>query len=143
MTRREARERALEMIYEKTSRPDENASEVYENSLNVRDTSDNDYIKNVYFGVFENTEMLDEKLKGASNDWSVDRMSRVTVSILRLAVYELYFERNIPKSVTINEAVELAKKYDADSAPAFINGILNKISKDPAIEKDPYPRKNK
>lgn len=143
MTRREAREAAFELIYEKTARADEDALEVYENSLSVRDISDNDYIKNVYFGVFEKTDMLDGKLKEASKEWSVDRMSKVTVSILRLAVYELYFERTIPTSVTINEAVELAKKFDAGSAPAFVNGILNKISRDSEIEKDPYPKKSK
>ncbi len=143
MTRREAREKTIELIYEKNSRPDDDAAEVYESSLDIRETKDNEYIKRVYFGVIENRELLDEKIKEVAHDWSVDRMSRVTVSILRLAVYELYFDRSIPVSVTINEAVELAKKYDAASAPAFINGILNKISKDPSIEKDVIPRKNK
>lgn len=143
MTRREAREAALELIYEKISRPDEDAAVVYENSLSVREAKDNEYIKNVYFGVVENRDEIDEHIKATAHDWSVDRMSRVTLSILRLATYEFYYDRTIPTSVTINEAVELAKKYDASTAPAFINGILNKIAKDPAIEKDIIPRKNK
>ncbi len=143
MTRREAREKAIELIYEKNSRPDDDAAAVYESSLDIRETKDNEYIKRVYFGVIEHREFIDEKIKEVAHDWSVDRMSRVTVSILRLAVFELYFDRTIPTSVTINEALELAKKYDASSAPAFINGILNKIGKDPSIEKDVIPRKNK
>lgn len=143
MTRREAREAALELIYEKNSRPDEDVAAVYENSISVREISDNEYIKNVYYGVTEHCEEIDGHIKASAHDWSVDRMSRVTLSILRLATYELYFERTIPVSVTINEAVELAKKYDIDSAPAFVNGILNKIAKDPAIVKDVIPRKNK
>ncbi len=143
MTRREAREAVLTLLYEKNSRPDEDEREVYENSLAVREVSDNEYIKNVYYGVTEHCDEIDEHIKESAHDWSVDRMSRVTLSILRLATYELYFERTIPVSVTINEAVELAKKYDIDSAPAFVNGILNKIAKDPEIKKDPVPRKNK
>ncbi len=143
MTRREAREAAFELIYERTMNPDTDAREVYDNSLYVRDAVDNDYINNVYFGVENKREMLDEKIAETSKDWSLERMSKVTVTIMRLAVYEFYFERTIPTSVTINEAVELAKKYDADTAPAFINGILNKISKDEKIEKDPFPRKSK
>lgn len=143
MTRREAREAALELLYEKASRPDDDAATVYESSVELREIEENDYIKDVYFGVNENTETLDEKIKAVALDWSTERMSRVTISILRLAVYEFYFIRNIPVSVSINEAVELAKKYDIESAPSFINGILSKIGKDPAIEKDAYPRKNR
>ncbi len=143
MTRREARECVLELLYEKASRPDDITEEVFEASVDIRELETNDYIKSVYFGVFENTEMLDEKIKSAALDWSVDRMSRVTLAILRLAVYEFYFIRNIPVNVSINEAVELAKKYDASSAPSFINGILSRIGKDPAIEKDAFPKKNK
>ncbi len=142
MTRREAREVALELLYEKAARPDDTAEDVFETSEELRELEINAYIKDVYFGVDENLEMLDEKIKSASLDWSTGRMSRVTISILRLAVYEFYFIRNIPVSVSINEAVELAKKYDAASAPSFINGILSKLGKDPSIEKDPYPRKN-
>ncbi len=143
MTRREAREAVLELLYERASRPDELASEIYERAMEVREIELNAYIKDVYFGVEENIETIDEKIKGVSLDWSTERMSRVTISILRLAVYEFYFVRNIPVSVSINEAVELAKKYDGDGAPSFINGILSKIGKDSAIEKDAYPRKNR
>lgn len=143
MTRREAREAAFELLYEKSARPDDEAAAVYESSVELREIEENDYIKDVYFGVNENLDMLDEKIKAASVDWSTERMSRVTLSVLRLAVYEFYFIRNIPVSVSINEAVELAKKYDTDNAPSFINGILSKIGKDTAIEKDAYPKKNR
>ncbi len=69
-------------------------------------------------------------------------MSRVTLTILRLACYELYFMSGMPNGVTINEAVELAKKYDIEAAPAFINGILSKVASDPEIKKDYVPRRN-
>lgn len=143
MTRREAREAVLELLYEKASRPDDDAAEIYENAAEIRETEENDYIKEVYFGVNENLDAIDEKIKTASLDWSTERMSRVTISVLRLAVYEFYFIRNIPVNVSINEAVELAKKYDTTGAPSFINGILSKIGKDTAIEKDAYPKKNR
>ncbi len=143
MTRREAREKTLELLYEMAARPEEPAEEVFEASVQLREIEANDYIKDVYFGVFGHSEELDEKIKSVSLDWSTERMSRVTLSILRLAAYELYYIRNIPVSVSINEAVELAKKYDIDSAPAFINGILSKLGKDPTVEKDPYPQKKR
>ena len=66
---------------------------------------------------------------------------RVTISIMRLCVYELFYEKTIPINVSLNEAVELAKKYDTDEAPAFVNGVLNRISKDPEIVKILYPQK--
>lgn len=143
MTRREAREAVLELLYEKASRPDDDATEIYENAADIRDIEENDYIKDVYFGVNANLDAIDEKIKTVSLEWSTERMSRVTISVLRLAVYEFYFIKNIPVNVSINEAVELAKKYDTTSAPSFINGILSKIGKDTSIEKDVYPKKNR
>ena len=78
---------------------------------------------------FENWS--DAELEKSAVKWKVSRMARVTRSILRLAVYELlHAENSIPPKAVINEAVELAKEFDDDAAPAFINGILNKIARD-------------
>ena len=95
------------------------------------------------FGVSEKIAEIDAKIAGASEGWHVERMSRVTISIMRLCVYELFYEKTIPINVSLNEAVELAKKYDTDEAPAFVNGVLNRISKDPEIVKILYPQKKK
>jgi N utilization substance protein B len=68
-------------------------------------------------------------VSGLSTNWRLDRMSRVDLTILRLAAQEILFRADIPKSVSINEAVELAKRFGAEDSPAFVNGLLDKIAK--------------
>lgn len=80
-----------------------------------------------YNSVMEVVDSIDGVLNEISDGWSVDRMGKVELSILRLAVYEIKYDDNVPESVAINEAVELAKKYGQDEAPSFINGILAKL----------------
>ena len=140
MTRHEMREAVIALLFERDSRRDEETDEVYVKSLSLRGAEENEYIRDAYFGVWDNAEKIDEAIRSSAKDWSLGRMSRVTLAILRLAVYELYFLRGIPVGVTINEAVELAKRYDDEAAPAFINGILSKVAADPSIEKDVVPR---
>lgn len=140
MTRREAREAVLALLFERACRPNEAADAVYGKSLFLREAKENEYIRSVYNGVWENEEKIDGAIASAANEWRPDRMSRVTLAILRLATYELYFLGNVPVGVTINEAVELAKVYDDGAAPAFINGILSKIAADPEIKKEYVPR---
>ena len=141
MTRHEAREAAMALLFERDCRRDEAADDVYKRSLLLRGAKSNDYIRDVYFGVWDNSEKIDGAISGAANGWRLGRMSRVTLAILRLAVFELYFLDNVPVGVTINEAVELAKAYDDGAAPAFINGILSKVAADPEIKKENVPRR--
>ena len=79
-------------------------------------------------GVHEHMEEIDAILAGAAKGWDVERMNKVDLAILRLAVYEMKFDE-VPVAVAINEAVELAKKFSSDEAPAFINGVLGKVSR--------------
>ena len=79
-------------------------------------------------GVHEHMEEIDAVLAGAAKGWDVERMNKVDLAILRLAVYEMKFGE-VPVGVAINEAVELAKKFSSDEAPAFINGVLGKVSR--------------
>ena len=73
-------------------------------------------------------EQLDQWISEALKGWKISRLSRVDLAILRLSAYEIMFSGEIPVSVSINEAVNLAKKYSQDAAPAFINGILGNVS---------------
>ena len=73
---------------------------------------------------------IDAKIEAHSEKWSIDRMGKVELSILRLAVYELLYDDSIPEKVAINEAVELAKKYGQDNAGSFVNGILSGVIKE-------------
>lgn len=73
---------------------------------------------------------LDEKINAVSEGWKTKRMSRVDLSLIRLALYEMLYDREIPYKVAINEAVELAKKYGGSESPAFVNAILGKLAAD-------------
>lgn len=80
-----------------------------------------------YENVLENIEEIDNRINSVASNWKTDRMGKVDLSILRLAVYEMNYDENVPTGVAINEAVELGKKYGQDESPAFINGILAKL----------------
>ena len=86
-----------------------------------------DYIKNTYYGIQEHKGELDEKIAAHARGWKTERLTRVSRSILRLAVYEMLYCKEIPASVSLNEAIELAKKFEDEKARPFINGVLNSI----------------
>ena len=71
---------------------------------------------------------IDRKIEEHAKGWKLERISRMSLSVLRLCTYELMFT-DVPKPVALNEAVELAKRYDTDEAPAFINGVLNSVAR--------------
>ncbi len=129
MTRREARVAAFQLIYERSIQKDKSTSKIIKDTSEAQEFIPNRYIKAVLRGTEEKLDELDTLINEASLEWRIERMSAVSLSILRLAVYEmLYFSDEVPFKVAINEAVELAKNFDDDNAPAFINGILNKIA---------------
>lgn len=80
-------------------------------------------------GVLSNINEIDILIKNHASNWSLERMANIDRNILRIATYEIVFIDNIPKSVSINEAVELAKKYSTESSFGFVNGVLGKIEK--------------
>ena len=81
-------------------------------------------------GVLTNLTEIDPLIKKHASHWSLERMANIDRNILRIAIYEIVFVENIPKSVSINEAVELAKKYSTESSFGFVNGVLGKIEKE-------------
>ena len=90
---------------------------------------DKEYIKRKYAAVLEKTEEIDELINANAKGWKTTRMNKVDLSILRLAVYEMKWDDEVPVGVAINEAVELAKMFSSDEAPSFINGVLGKIAR--------------
>ena len=98
-------------------------------TVNSDDIAENDreYIISKTDGTMSHLVEIDELLGTYAKGWSVDRMSKVDKAILRLAVYEIKYAPDVPDGVAVNEAVELAKTYSSDEAPAFINGILGQI----------------
>lgn len=100
------------------------------------------YTRRLVLGICENLEQIDGRIAAASRRWRVDRMARVDRNILRMAGWEMFFSGGeVPPKVAINEAVELAKRFGADEAPAFINGVLDSMlnRKDPPPNQEPSP----
>ncbi|PLY01918.1 MAG: transcription antitermination factor NusB [Desulfuromonas sp.] len=87
-------------------------------------------------GVVEFRAVLDQQITGAAKNWSIERMTPVDLSILRIGVYELLYRPDIPARVTINEAIEIAKRYGTKESPAFINGLLDRIAQDNKKDND-------
>jgi len=128
MTRREAREQALCIVFERLFRT-EPLPEIIALAKEARELDSDPFIEKLAVGVFEHIDEIDLSIEKYSIGWNKERLSRVVLSILRLCIYEMNFEDNIPISVSINEAVELAKKYAGDGDSAFINGILGTIAR--------------
>jgi N utilization substance protein B len=127
MTRREAREIVLGLLFETEFRNEETKEEIYGSSAENREIPNDDFVKNTYYAICDNRLEIDAIIGENSNGWRPDRLGNVSRAILRLAVYEMRFVDSIPFTVTINEAVELAKKYDDEKARPFINGVLNSV----------------
>ena len=127
LKRKEAREVVVGLLFETEFKTEENSSEIFAISTENREIPEDEYIKAAYFGVCENREKIDELIGANSNGWKTHRLTRLSRSVMRLAVYEMLFCEDIPYSVSINEAIELTKKFDDPKAKAFVNGVLNSI----------------
>lgn len=128
MTRKQAREEAFILIFEKEFN-DDALEDILSLAEEVRDIKPDEYVKNVFFGVFGNIEKIDDTIAQNAVGWSIKRITKTALTILRLAIYEMEFYDEIPVSVSINEAVELAKKYATKEDASFINGILSTVAK--------------
>lgn len=132
MNRRKSREIAMKLLFEMSINK-ESYDEIIENFKENTDIElndvDFDYIERVLSGVLKNKEEIDNTIEKYLVKWTIDRLPKMNLAILRMASYELAFEEDIPEKVSINEAIELAKKYGDDNAPAFINAVLNNLIK--------------
>ena len=125
MNRKTARENAFILLFEQASKNDETCEEIFEKAVNVRALECDDFVKKVFFGVNENLKVIDEYIEKCIVGWKSARLSIVSKAVLRLAIYELMFADDIPAKVSINEAIELSKKFDDEKAYMLINGALN------------------
>lgn len=128
MTRREARELAFILLFER-SFSGETIAEILENAGEARDITGDAFALSLAEGAVEHTEEINEIISANAHNWSRERLSRVALAILRLAIYEMKWVEDIPVSVSINEAVELAKLYGGDTDASFINGVLGGIAR--------------
>ncbi|MBP1889759.1 N utilization substance protein B [Clostridium moniliforme] len=132
MSRKLSREKAMELIFSTmlTKESYDEAIETFVDNYegNIKDI-DLSYITEVLKGVEENKDSIDELIKVNLQKWSIDRISKVNLAILRLALYEMKYLSDVPEKVAINEALEITKKYSDEKSVSFINGILDKIYK--------------
>lgn len=128
MSRRKSREQAFIFLFESTFGL-QNMDEIMTNSELIREETVEPFTKELFEGTLDKQNLLDEYIEKNLNGWNKDRLSRTAISILRLAVFEMMFVDDIPLNVSINEAVELAKKYSTKQESAYINGVLASISK--------------
>jgi N utilization substance protein B len=131
MGRRASRETAMKLLYQPEIRKTDDREQQIIQALEEGTFSDNDrrYINDVINGVYNNIFHIDSLIEKHSKGWKVNRISKVDLSILRLSIYEICYREDIPYSVSVNEAVELAKKYSSEDSGSFVNGILSKIPK--------------
>ncbi len=132
MTRRELRENTFKMLFRKDFYEESELEEQFalfadsfENPMSEKDRA---YIHDRTAEIFSKIEEIDRAINDISEGWKTTRMSKVDLTIMRLAYYEMKMDDDIPVSVAINEAVELAKKFGGDDSPSFVNGILAKLT---------------
>lgn len=128
MNRKAARENAFILVFEKYFR-DETVDCIIKDAIEARDFEYDDYVEQVFCGVFENIESIDNTITENLRGWKINRLSKVSLALMRVAVYEMQFIDEVPISVSINEAVELAKKYSTKDDASYINGVLGSIAK--------------
>ena len=128
MTRKIAREEAFILIFEKAFN-DSSVEEILELAKEVRELEVDGYINKVFSGVFEKIEEIDALISENAVGWRIERISKTALSVLRLAIFEIKFMDDIPNAVSINEAVELCKKYATKEDASFVNGILSTVLK--------------
>ena len=129
MTRRQAREIIFSLIYEADFHKDGSFAQIYSDAIEDRAFEENDYVRRTFFGMEEALPELDALIEENAVGWKMDRLSKVSHAIMRLCIYEMLYSDDVPPSAAFNEAMELAKIYDHDKAPAFINGVVNAVAK--------------
>ena len=131
MSRRELREQIFKLLFRVEFNSAEDMPEqekLFFEDEDAAQDKDADYIQTKFRKISEKLPEIDALLNEKTEKWDTARMSKVDLTILRLAVYEILFDESVPTGVAINEAVELAKKFGQDASPSFVNGVLAKFA---------------
>ncbi|WP_150844941.1 MULTISPECIES: transcription antitermination factor NusB [unclassified Clostridium] len=132
MNRRKSREIATRLIFEMSINKESYVDIIEnfrENTEEKIEDIDFEYVIRALKGVSENEAQINETITKYLVKWKLERLPKMNLAILKMATYEILFDEDIPNKVTINEAIELAKRYGDDNAPSFINGVLNNLIK--------------
>ena len=131
MSRREIREHIFTMLFRKDFHEEDELNEqieLYFNSLEEPKEEELDYLRERFHMMLDKIPEIDVILSEASSGWKLSRLGKVDLTIMRLAIYEIKFDEDIPTKVAINEAVEIAKIFGGDSSSSFVNGVLAKLA---------------
>jgi N utilization substance protein B len=131
MKRRKAREYALQLLFQLDIRKEKPTATLFKRFWTEYDPDEEvrAFTEEIVKGTFKHLRVIDGKILASAKNWSLDRMASVDRNVLRMASYEILYRMDIPPSVTINEAIELAKKYGTDDSGAFVNGILDNVAR--------------
>lgn len=120
----------------------EEALEMFLLSQEIEDDTVKEYLNDILFGVSRNEEEISKLIEGnLKENWAIERISKINLSLLKIAIYEMVYQK-LPYKVAINEVVELAKKYSDEQAQAFINGILASVVKEKKLDAKCWNRTN-
>ena len=138
MQRSAMRESAFKLVYELEVQKDsdDNPFQLFIENNEIQDEKVITYLKDIRDGIKDNTEEINDLIvSNLKNNWSLNRISKINISLIKLAIFEMIY-KSLPYKVAINEVVELAKKYAEESAPVFINGILASVVKEKNLNGD-------
>lgn len=127
MTRSESREQAFVLIFEKMFNPEVSVDDMKLAAVECGIFVMDDFAEELVYKSVENTTVTDELIEKNLRGWKLERLPKVSLAILRLAITEILFFDEVPDSVSANEAVELAKKYGGENDPSFINGVIGSV----------------
>lgn len=128
-TRRESRQIAISLLFERSFDYERTAQEIMDSAVEDREEEISDFAKELFLRADENLGDINEKIERCADNWRIDRIDRVTLTILRLAGCEIDYFPEIPVEITVNEALELARFYGEADSVGFINGVLGKYAK--------------
>ncbi len=131
MKRRKAREYALQLLFQLDIRKEKPSLTLFKRFWTDEepDVEVRAFAEEIVRGTFKHLRAINARVLACAKNWSLDRMAVIDRNVLRLATYEILYRMDIPPSVTINEAIELAKKYGTDESGAFVNGILDSVAR--------------
>lgn len=130
MNRTDAREWVVKILYQYDISK-QNIDDLLNKFYESNDPGDQkEFIVEILHGVIDNINLIDDKIKKHLKNWDISRIAKIDLAILRCSIYEILYRDDIPNNVSINEAVELAKKYSTERSPSFINGILGNTVKE-------------
>ncbi|MBR2900849.1 MAG: transcription antitermination factor NusB [Clostridia bacterium] len=129
MTRRESRAAAIALLFERSFDYDRTPEEIIESATEEREEKISSFAKELFLRADENLGDINEKLERCLDNWRIDRVDRVTLTVLRIAACEIDYFPEIPVEISVNEALELARYFGEEESVGFINGVLGKYAK--------------